>query len=212
VSCRDKHLVILREEIEEDAVDTSITNDESINGREVKTFAWSVCRHLVYLSINGLQQFINSHHQRSRYLTVITRHGYQLIRNTSSKDHSTVPISLPEDCLYTYSTTANGMAGGASGLLVPYRAPHRDSGSYELHMPRSFDFLSFADKSHVLGTVHFTNNGHLSLSNRLSANVTKTRKRNYSFISYNVCISTDSEMDRRKSPTELNGNLCCSRM
>ena len=72
--------------------------------------------------------------------------------------------------------------------------------------------LSFADKSHVLGTVHYTNNGHLSLSNRLSGNVTKTRKINYSFISYNICISTDSEMDRSKAPTELNGILCCSRM
>lgn len=142
MSCRDKHLVILREEIEEDALDSSITNDESINEREVKSFAWSVCRHLIYLSINGFQQFINSHHQRSRYLTVIIHHGYQFITNTSWKDHSTVPISLPEDCLYNSSTIANGMAGGAGGLLVPYRAPHRDSGSYSLHMPCSLEWCS----------------------------------------------------------------------
>ena len=128
MSCRDTHLLILREETEEDAVETSNTNDESTNEREVKTFAWSVCRHLIYLSTNGVRQFINSHHQRNHYLTAITYHGYQFITNTSWKDHSTVPISLPEDCLYTYSTTANGIAGGASGLLVPYRAPHRGSG------------------------------------------------------------------------------------
>jgi hypothetical protein len=139
VSCRDKHLVILREEIEEDAVDTNIINDESTNEREVKTFAWFLFRHLVYRSINGVHQFINSHHQRNRYLTVITYHGYQFITNTSWKDRSTVLISLPEDCLYTYSMTANGMGGGAGGLLVPYRAPHRDSGSCSLYMPPSLE-------------------------------------------------------------------------
>jgi len=72
--------------------------------------------------------------------------------------------------------------------------------------------MSLAGKSHVLGTVHFTSNGHLSLSHRLSGNVIKNRKRNYSFISYNICISADSEMDLNKATTEFNVILCFSRM
>jgi hypothetical protein len=34
------------------------------------------------------------------------------------------------------------MAGGAGGLLVPYRALHRGSGSYSLILPRSFEWCS----------------------------------------------------------------------
>jgi hypothetical protein len=34
------------------------------------------------------------------------------------------------------------MADGAGGLLVPYRALHRDSGSYSLIMLRSFESCS----------------------------------------------------------------------
>ena len=129
VSCRNKNLVIPREDIAEDAVATNIRNEESTNEREVKTFACSVCLQAVPLTKSGVQRYINYRYHHSRYLTVTTYRGHQfVITDTSLNAHSTAPISRPEDCLCTCITTASGTAGGVDGPLARYHALHRDSG------------------------------------------------------------------------------------
>jgi hypothetical protein len=97
VSRRDKDLVVLREEIEEDIVEPNIRDDGSTSGREVKSFTLSMYRQLVYLTTNGVQQFINNHYHSSRYLTVTTYRGHQFVMtNTSLNGHSTALMSRPD--------------------------------------------------------------------------------------------------------------------
>lgn len=133
VLCRSNNLVIPGEEIEEYAVNTNIRDEENTSGRGEKSFMQSTYQHLGYLKTNALQQNTNTHYQCNHYHTATVYHGHQYIANMSLSDHSTVQTSHPEDCLHTYCSTANGMAGGADGPHAPSHALHRGTGLYVLH-------------------------------------------------------------------------------